>query len=84
MAKNTAGTYHFHDADCKLLGMDFCFSGPVSLCCHIYALRLLGISVAKMGKECRPSSALKLILDLPEPGSAVNEVNNFSLYDEQS
>lgn len=36
MARTTAGNYHFHDADCKLLGRDFCFSGLVSLCQHIF------------------------------------------------
>ena len=84
MARTTAGTYHFQGAGCKLLGRDFCFSGLVSLCCHIYSLRLLGVSVAKMGEECRPSSALKLISDLPEPGPAVNMVKDFSLYDGHS
>lgn len=82
MARTTAGTGHFQDADCKHLGRDSRFSGLVSFYC--YSLRLLGVSVAKMGGEHRPLSALKCISELPEPGPAANMAKAFFLCDGHS
>lgn len=82
MVRTTAGTGHFQHADCKHLGRDSCFSGLVSFYC--YSLRLLGVSVAKMGGEHRPLFALKCISELPEPGPAANMAKAFFLCDGHS
>lgn len=50
----------------------------------LYSLRFLGVSVAKMGGEFSPLSALKRVSELPEPGPAVSMAKDFFLCDGHS
>lgn len=85
VARPTADTEHFQGADCKLWDRDPLSFRPAGvLLLYPYSLRLLGVSVARMGGDYGPLSALKCVSELPAPGPAVSMARDFFLCDGHS